>query len=585
MSLATRLTALAQAIGADIKTLNTRLASTANTYGYTSGAGTSVSPANTWKTVPIAAPTVSEPAGAFTRNADGSVTVRDAGWYQVSATVHIATPNLYQLTIGTAPDAPGGICEDYSLQNIEQFGTPSGAVKLAAGAKLYVTVYSAATNIFIREFSIAGIGPQGPVGATGATGGNATVALDAWHTAGGAGENAPYSAAFGPASGIGQNVYFRKDPFGRVKIRGVAISKTAFGFGQVVLTLPATHRPTATPQDFEAIMTEPDGATNQVVQMRANIDGTIAVLSQVSAKVSGGSASGGIGTYIRLDGWEFDTDSVTQYMVGPKGDPGGVNVVETLDWNNALAPNFYRSTSDFLQQTIHGPGDQINPPRQAGIVASHANGTLSQKVWDLDLQVGYTRFKKGDGTWTPWVADLLPPPVLSGLIVGAPTPQEGDERYFQNAAMLAQGIIWKFRYNKNSSSTYKWEFVGGSKYAAGPSGDLTTTSAAVVALTGGPSVTLPLEGVYEATISVGMLANQASSGYATAYLYKDAADAGLALVYVFQSATGQQIVPLNEGPVTVTAGQVMTMKVVCANGGSNRFINARIAFRPIRVLM
>lgn len=270
---------------------------------------------------------------------------------------------------------------------------------------------------------------------------------------------------------------------------------------------------------------------------------------------------------------------------GPKGDTGGVSVVETLNWNTALTPNFYNSTSDIFSTTINGPGDTLNPPRQAGIVAAHANGALSQRVWDLDQQVSYTRFRTGGGVWTAWKSDLLLPPLLTAQIVGAPDPKDGDERYFQNAAMLAAGVMWKFRYNSSDSTAYKWQFVGGTKYTAGPSGDITTASSAAVALTGGPTMTIPLDGYYEASIGATLIANAAPSGYATASIYKDAADAGLPISFVFQTQSGQTVEPFKENILFLTSGQVMSVKVSCANAQSNRFVNARIGFRPVRVLM
>jgi len=46
------------------------------------------------------------------------------------------------------------------------------------------------------------------------------------------------------------------------------------------------------------------------------------------------------------------------------------------------------------------------------------------------------------------------------------SPTEGQEVYFQTAAMEAQGIVWHLRYrgknadNSNNASAYKWEVLG-----------------------------------------------------------------------------------------------------------------------------
>lgn len=151
---------------------------------------------------------------------------------------------------------------------------------------------------------------------------------------------------------------------------------------------------------------------------------------------------------------------------GPKGDPGGVNVITTLDWNTAITPNFYRSVYDEmgLQQTDHGPGDTVNPPAQAGLVFVHENGQITQRVWDLSTGVAYTRFSLYGGGWTAWAADLIKPPVYTDVMAGTggPGPKEGDEAYFQTPAMKVLGIMWKFRYDATPpAGKPNWVFAGG----------------------------------------------------------------------------------------------------------------------------
>lgn len=78
------------------------------------------------------------------------------------------------------------------------------------------------------------------------------------------------------------------------------------------------------------------------------------------------------------------------------------------------------------------------------------------------------------------------------------TAGNGQEIYY--LADDANGVIWRFRWNENSFSTYKWEFVGGSSLLNEviTSADETTTSATYTTLTTpGPSITLPLAGDYD----------------------------------------------------------------------------------------
>lgn len=575
MSQATRLTALATAVGADIKLLKAGQGTMAfEPWHYVGGAG---EPAfqNQWKnydndaTVPSANPL--HRSLRFRKDPFG--VVRMSGCIKSTTPANIG---VFILPPTHRPDTS----DNNFIANCSG-GTSGISVRVADGL-VYVSIIGTATPggyIFFDEveFDTNSVTQvlAGPTGPKGDTGGNATVPMDPWHIVGGAGEPA-FSAGWRTlASGTYGTVAFRKDPLGNVHIRGALEATAGHVAGDPIFPLPVGYRPPGRIVIWD---------TEQNTTVQSRIDVTAAGVLQF-----GGGTALATGGVVPLDGLYFDTETVTQMPTGPqgpKGDTGGVSVVETLNWNTALLPNFYRSTSDIFSTTINGPGDTLNPPRQAGTVSAHANGSLSQRVWDLDLQVSYTRFRTSGGVWTAWKPDLLLPPLLTGLVVGAPAAQDGDERYFQNAAMLAAGVMWKFRYNANEPTANKWQFVGGSKLAAGPLGDTTTASAPVVALAGGPSITIPLDGVYEACIGATMISNAINSGYATANMYKDATDAGLPISFVFQNtAIGQAVEPFKEGTLTLTAGQVMTVKVNCANSISNRFVNARIAFRPVRVLM
>lgn len=80
------------------------------------------------------------------------------------------------------------------------------------------------------------------------------------------------------------------------------------------------------------------------------------------------------------------------------------------------------------------------------------------------------------------------------------SPADGDICFYQ--ADAANGVIWMFRYNANSGSALKWEYIGGGPLTAEV---LTASTRANVAYgdptagTVGPSITLPLQGDYEIT--------------------------------------------------------------------------------------
>jgi hypothetical protein len=72
------------------------------------------------------------------------------------------------------------------------------------------------------------------------------------------------------------------------------------------------------------------------------------------------------------------------------------------------------------------------------------------------------------------------------------SPTDGQEFFY--VADDANGVIWHLRYRAASTSSHKWEWVGGTNLLTPLSGDLSTSSTTPVALTGGPSITIPIAG-------------------------------------------------------------------------------------------
>lgn len=76
------------------------------------------------------------------------------------------------------------------------------------------------------------------------------------------------------------------------------------------------------------------------------------------------------------------------------------------------------------------------------------------------------------------------------------SPANGEKYVYQ--ADTANGILWEFRYNSGSASTYKWELVGGNYLFANINTNEGRGSTGYADLaTNGPSVVLPLAGDYE----------------------------------------------------------------------------------------
>lgn len=306
---------------------------------------------------------------------------------------------------------------------------------------------------------------------------SATISLDPWHYVGTPGEP-PFLNAWQNRLDVPNQLKFRKDPFGVVHISGTIQSGIS---GAPIFNLPAGYFP----KDVVYGPTLTDGGAAGSY-LFVNPDGSV-----------WGQRNG---TTLFINDFEFDTRTVTTLAIyGPKGDkgaPGDVSVITTLDWNTALVPGLYRSSNDWMAQTTNGPGDQLNPPAQAGIVTVHENGALVQRVWDLDTKRGYTRYRSNVGTWSAWAAELVKPPLLTEQTISQVSPEDGDERYFQTPAMKTSGFMWKFRYDKTApSGKGKWVFVGGTPWFVDAPTAASTVSGGTTVL-GDMQFTLPLGGDY-----------------------------------------------------------------------------------------
>lgn len=137
---------------------------------------------NGWAALdPRAAGVVIEPAGTFIENADKSISVRDAGWYDFEMLVintnssgsGVAYDNSIHGGLGTTPLATDlALAEARGGVSTSAIVTLATTLKLAPTDKVYFTGYSpTAMYLAIQHLTIARSGgPTGPTGSTGATG-------------------------------------------------------------------------------------------------------------------------------------------------------------------------------------------------------------------------------------------------------------------------------------------------------------------------------------------------------------------------------------------------------------------------------
>jgi hypothetical protein len=101
------------------------------------------------------------PAGKYTVNADGSVTLTDAGWYQVQAEVWISGnfDGVLYATLGNQANAEGVYASAAgrgSASSKPAVQVVVLALSLPAGARLYINAWAqAGANAYIRTFSMA----------------------------------------------------------------------------------------------------------------------------------------------------------------------------------------------------------------------------------------------------------------------------------------------------------------------------------------------------------------------------------------------------------------------------------------------
>jgi hypothetical protein len=106
-----------------------------------------------------------------------------------------------------------------------------------------------------------------------------------------------------------------------------------------------------------------------------------------------------------------------------------------------------------------------------------------------------------------------------GLVTSLPAiPYDGEEIFF--LADATNGVVWHLKYRAGSTSTYKWEYVGGGSLYSKVTTDETVAEASTVTYnnpaTVGPSITLPLNGDFKYEMTSNMYV-ASETGNAAAY--------------------------------------------------------------------
>lgn len=146
----------------------------------------------------------------------------------------------------------------------------------------------------------------------------------------------------------------------------------------------------------------------------------------------------------------------------------------------------------------------------------------------------------------------------------------------------APTYIWQLRYNANSASSYKWEFIGGSNFRSAET-DISFANITTYTMTNSPAAILaPLAGEYDIIISG---TSQRSTGNQTYWSY-NVNSAGAA--DTIASRTGDNIAA--SGALWFYQRQALALSdsvriaYRASNTGTSHLLdNARLELRPYRV--
>lgn len=186
------------------------------------------------------------------------------------------------------------------------------------------------------------------------------------------------------------------------------------------------------------------------------------------------------------------------------------------------------------------------------------------------------------------VNDAHYPPLVSALPV---TPADGEEIRFQTAAMAADGIVWHLRYRAGSSSTYKWEFVGGGWLADFQDADETFNTFSSNTWGGvsanDPQVTVPLAGDYLVDNRVGRFLTTAAASVALGVKVGATEPVNGINTAIGYNAVGSASASLSQvRKLTGVAASTLLVQRYYHNGGAGVNVTrgaASLGIQPVRV--
>lgn len=162
-------------------------------------------------------------------------------------------------------------------------------------------------------------------------------------------------------------------------------------------------------------------------------------------------------------------------------------------------------------------------------------------------------------------------------------PPGEDGQVINFLASAANGVVWRLRYNAQSASAFRWEFIGGVglRHEIGTT-EATASTTFVDLATVGPTLTMALAGVYRATYSATGYTDTAN-GYAIQapnFGGTTPLDVTSAVLRCTAATLETTVGRTTEG--TVAAGGVIKVQYRAA-GGTGSFSRRELMVTPVRV--
>lgn len=164
-------------------------------------------------------------------------------------------------------------------------------------------------------------------------------------------------------------------------------------------------------------------------------------------------------------------------------------------------------------------------------------------------------------------------------------PVDGQEAVLVDS-ITSPTYQWRFRYNVQSTSPYKWEFIGGSAWCVAPGPGITTGSGSYIQVDGTtPSITLSRAGDYLFTYGARPTAPDGAS--AGMFLFDDGVEAaGVTEISLYNSGAGGTIYGGLSYSVRVNgigAGSVMDLRYKSYFSQVVGFYSRYMTCQPVRV--